>query len=179
MKQAFLKNVLKLYISTGITAAFLCCINLTLLNYRKNLDLWASQLSRITVNAVKMKTEVEKMKKLIDELRSIYPSFGSVSSREALLGAADEMRRMLPGCNVALSDIMRTGGELVLPMTIRIEKAAYSDVVAGIGYLQTFTMPYVSMQAFSLEQTEQESGEERCTVTLQLFLKTFDDGAIQ
>lgn len=179
MKYGFLNTPLILYVCTGITTGILCCITLTLLKYNKNLDRWTTELSHITVKAVKMKLAIENMNRVMTELRSVYPAFGLWTSRESLLAAADDIRQVFRGSVMTIGDMTRSGNELVLPMTLRIEGISYENITTCIGYLQTHMMPYISFGQISVERPEAVSGKDRWTCTLNIFLRIYDDGLTQ
>lgn len=177
MKHGFLNNTVMQYLCTGITAGILCCISLTLLNYKKSLDRWATELSSITVKTVKMKSEIETMQNTMSTLRGIYPQFGIRSSRESLLAVADDIRQAFKGYVMTLGDITSSGNELVLPITLRMDNISYKNITTYIGYLQTHMMPYVNLGNLSIERTETSPGEDRWTCTLDIFLRIYDDGS--
>ena len=175
MKHRFLNTPMLRYLCTGITAGILCCVSLTLLNYKKSLDKWGTELASITVKTVKMKSEIESMRHAMAELQGIYPEFGTRTSRESLLAAADDIRQAFRGCVMTIGDIICSGNELMLPITLCIDRISYKNFTTCIGYLQTYMMPYVSFRNLSVERLETTSGEDYWTCILDMFLRIHDD----
>jgi len=177
VKHAFLKNTLILYLSTGVMAGIVCCVSLMLFNYQKNLENWVRELSNITIKTVKMKAEIEKMKKASSALHDLCPEFGTQTSKESLLRTADHIRHALEGSTITFGDIERDAGELVLPITIHVERVTYREIILCVGYLQTHIMPYVHIRRCALEQSEHasDSTASRWSCTFDIVVRMADD----
>lgn len=176
MKAGFLKKSLTLYVTVGVLASLICFASLLLYQYKKSLEDSLHSFSNITINTVKMKNTIAEMNHSIASLQTLYPHSDTQTSKDALLRAVDETKSMLPGRDITLRDMTREGGELILPVEIKIANTRYTDIIACTGYLQSLVIPYATIEMMNILKDDKERAGERIFCTLEVFFRMPDDG---
>jgi len=176
VKYKFLKKSLILYSATGVLAGIACFCFMLLTNYRESLADSVSRFSNITIKTVKMKNTIVAMDRAMESLRVICPWISTQTGKEAILLTADAIQRMLQGGEVTLKDMTHDSVELMLPLQIKLDGAAYSDIVTCVGYLQSYTVPFVTIEKINLTRQSDAAADNRMLCTLDVSLRMPDDG---
>ena len=160
-----LKKILSYYLLTGIVLGGLVIAIALMGKYEENLAHSVDSFEKIRINSIRMAKATEEKERIIRDINGLLPArYDSTSNEELLLSAIDSIKANIRGCDITVVNIEKKGGELTLPVSIRISFDSYGMLVDRVGYLQGLTYPYFRVESILIERSE-EMGGLICKIT--------------
>ena len=154
-----LKKNLIYYLLTGIVLGVVVIAVVLIGKYEENLAQSIDSFERIRMNSIRMSKATEEKERIIRDIKELLPArYHSTSNEELLLSAIDSIKANIRGCDITIANIEKKGGELTLPVSIRISSDSYGMLVDRVGFLQGLTYPHFRVESILIERSEEMGG---------------------
>jgi len=175
--QSMLARPLKIHLVAGVFCSLVFLTFLLLEKYNAHLESETEKLSIVQTNFDQMIKTVDQIDLTLDKVRAVLPAdYEERSNRELMFMALDEMRSVLKGADIMVSDFVENPElkEIRIPINIFVPLKTYRAMLENTGYLQSLKFPFLTINGIRIEKTESHGTAYNINSILRIPMRKFE-----